>query len=209
MELVSFVSSHASILVASVAVGAAATLLAKRLKPSETATTEALKDCDECGGSGLCSECNGEGYIFKKISEESARKARTASKSAATRYTAGLPTKWTYCFKCSSARSCRTCGGSGQKPGEADYRATIYGKKTELPLITRCSCAIENPDSYIIQNNLIRDVQGLFYFIYMERATTYTSALLYRLIVGFYVHVCMVSGGWCMHDLSHAMPWLT
>ncbi|XP_078182836.1 uncharacterized protein LOC144576347 [Carex rostrata] len=80
----------ASILVASVAVGAAATLLAKRLKASETSTTEALKDCEECSGSGLCSECNGEGYVFKKISEESARKARTASKTAATRYTAGV-----------------------------------------------------------------------------------------------------------------------
>ncbi|KAJ4785343.1 transmembrane protein [Rhynchospora pubera] len=104
----------ASILVTSVAVGAAATLLAKRLKPSEPAATEALKVCEECDGSGLCSECKGEGYIFKKISDESAQKARMASKSASTRYTAGLPTKWTYCFKCSSARSCRACGGSGQ-----------------------------------------------------------------------------------------------
>jgi hypothetical protein len=32
----------------------------------------------------------------------------------ATRYTAGLPKKWSYCTKCSSTRSCMICGGSGK-----------------------------------------------------------------------------------------------
>ncbi|KAJ3672166.1 hypothetical protein LUZ60_006887 [Juncus effusus] len=104
-----------SILVSSVVVGAAATLLAQRLKNSQNSTKEeTLKDCEECKGSGLCSECKGEGYVFKNISEENARKARMAAKNAATRYTAGLPTKWTYCTKCNSARTCRNCNGSGQ-----------------------------------------------------------------------------------------------
>ncbi|GLT55049.1 hypothetical protein SLA2020_282020 [Shorea laevis] len=73
-----------------------------------------LKECGDCGGSGICSECNGEGFVLKKLSEESAEKARMAAKTMATRYTAGLPKKWSYCTKCSSARSCSTCGGSGK-----------------------------------------------------------------------------------------------
>ncbi|XP_020112904.1 uncharacterized protein LOC109727270 isoform X2 [Ananas comosus] len=103
----------ASVLIASVAVGTAATLLARNIKASQTATSS-LKVCEDCGGSGICAECNGEGFILKKISDESAEKARMAAKSMATRYTAGLPKKWTYCSKCSSARSCSTCGGSGR-----------------------------------------------------------------------------------------------
>ncbi|XP_020593685.1 uncharacterized protein LOC110033877 isoform X2 [Phalaenopsis equestris] len=71
------------------------------------------KTCEECGGSGVCSECNGEGFILKKLSAESADRARMASTNMATRYTAGLPKKWSYCTKCSSSRSCRACDGTG------------------------------------------------------------------------------------------------
>jgi hypothetical protein len=74
---------------------------------------EAEECCPDCGGTGLCGVCKGEGFVFKQVSEETASKARKAAKNMATRYTAGLPTKWTYCNKCSSTRSCTTCRGSG------------------------------------------------------------------------------------------------
>lgn len=47
------------------------------------------KTCEDCGGSGICPECKGEGFVLKKLSEESAEKARLTAKNAATRYTAG------------------------------------------------------------------------------------------------------------------------
>lgn len=47
------------------------------------------KLCEDCGGSGICAECNGEGFVLKKLTEESAVKARMAAKNMATRYTAG------------------------------------------------------------------------------------------------------------------------
>ncbi|TYK21389.1 ty3-gypsy retroelement transposase [Cucumis melo var. makuwa] len=72
-----------------------------------------LITCEDCGGSGLCSECKGEGFVLKKLSDENAERARLAAKNMATRFTAALPKKWSYCSKCSSARSCSTCGGSG------------------------------------------------------------------------------------------------
>ncbi|KAJ1266040.1 hypothetical protein BS78_08G120700 [Paspalum vaginatum] len=72
------------------------------------------EECPDCGGTGLCGLCKGEGFVFKQLSEETATKARKAAKNMATRYTAGLPTKWTYCNKCSSTRSCTTCRGSGR-----------------------------------------------------------------------------------------------
>eukprot|EP00261_Vitis_vinifera_P035134 XP_019076377.1 PREDICTED: uncharacterized protein LOC100258439 isoform X4 [Vitis vinifera] len=103
----------ASVAIAATVVGAAATLLVRRSRPSE-ATEIPLKICEDCGGSGICSECNGEGFVLKKLSEASAEKARLTAKNMATRYTAGLPKKWSYCTKCSSARSCSTCGGSGK-----------------------------------------------------------------------------------------------
>ncbi|XP_057456100.1 uncharacterized protein LOC130747245 [Lotus japonicus] len=102
----------ASVAVAATLVGAAATLLAKRSKASEPTQIQ-LKVCDDCGGSGICSACNGEGFMLRKRSDESAEKARVQAKNAATRFTAGLPKKWSYCTKCSSARNCSTCGGSG------------------------------------------------------------------------------------------------
>lgn len=70
-------------------------------------------ECPDCGGTGLCGLCKGEGFVFKQLPEEAATKARKAAKNMATRYTAGLPTKWTYCNRCSSTRSCTTCRGSG------------------------------------------------------------------------------------------------
>ncbi|XP_008789553.1 uncharacterized protein LOC103707007 isoform X2 [Phoenix dactylifera] len=103
----------ASVIVSAIAVSAAAALLARTKKASDP-TVSSLKICEDCAGSGICAECNGEGFVLKKLSEDSAEKARMAAKNMATRYTAGLPKKWSYCSKCSSARSCRTCGGTGR-----------------------------------------------------------------------------------------------
>lgn len=47
-----------------------------------------MKTCEECGGSGICPECKGEGFVLKKLSDESAERARLTAKNAATRYTA-------------------------------------------------------------------------------------------------------------------------
>lgn len=105
----------ASIAVAATVVGAAATLLVRRTKASDE-NGVALKICEQCSGSGICPECKGEGFVLKKLSNESAERARLIAKNAATRYTAGLPQKWSYCTKCSSARSCYICGGSGKLP---------------------------------------------------------------------------------------------
>ncbi|CAA0841741.1 Unknown protein [Striga hermonthica] len=99
----------ASIAVAAVIVGTAATFLAERTKASQVIEPP-TKTCKDCGGSGVCSECNGEGFVLRRLSDESAEKARLMAKNMATRYTAGLPKKWSYCTKCSSARSCVTCG---------------------------------------------------------------------------------------------------
>ncbi|GAV62627.1 hypothetical protein CFOL_v3_06150, partial [Cephalotus follicularis] len=102
----------ASVVIAATVVGAAATLLARRNKASE-ATEIPMKVCEDCSGSGICPECKGEGFVLKKLSEGIAERARLNAKNMATRYTAGLPKKWSYCTKCSSARSCITCGGRG------------------------------------------------------------------------------------------------
>ncbi|KAL8167472.1 hypothetical protein V2J09_008971 [Rumex salicifolius] len=105
--------TFASVAIAAVVVGAATTLLVKRTKTSQELETPS-KMCDDCGGSGICTECKGEGFTSKQLPEKTAEKARTTAKNMATRYTAGLPRKWSYCTKCSSARSCVTCGGSGR-----------------------------------------------------------------------------------------------
>ncbi|KAK1398394.1 High affinity nitrate transporter 2.6-like [Heracleum sosnowskyi] len=107
------VETASSIAVAATVVGAAATLLVRRTKASE-ATEVPYKTCEDCSGSGICSECRGEGFVLKRLSDGNAEKARLNAKNAATRYTAGLPKKWSYCSKCSSARSCSSCGGSGK-----------------------------------------------------------------------------------------------
>ncbi|KAF5182577.1 transmembrane protein [Thalictrum thalictroides] len=103
-----------SVVLAATIVGAAATFL-QRTKASETTAAEdPLKVCEDCGGSGICAECKGEGFVLKRLSDERAEKARLSAQNMATRYTAGLPKKWSYCTKCSSARSCSKCGGSGR-----------------------------------------------------------------------------------------------
>lgn len=48
-----------------------------------------FKACEDCGGSGICSECKGEGFVLRKRSDESAEKARVQAKNMATRFTAG------------------------------------------------------------------------------------------------------------------------
>ena len=46
-------------------------------------------ECEECKGSGICPDCNGDGFLLKTPSKEAAAKARANAKDAATRYTAG------------------------------------------------------------------------------------------------------------------------
>lgn len=53
-----------------------------------------MKTCEDCGGSGICSECKGEGFVLKKLSDESAERARITSKNMATRYTAAYVSFW-------------------------------------------------------------------------------------------------------------------
>ncbi|CAN1837417.1 Cell division cycle protein 48 homolog [Linum perenne] len=83
------VETAASIAIAATVVGGAATLLVNRTKATEANDQIQLKTCEECGGSGICSECKGEGFVLKRLSDESADKARKSAKNMATRYTAG------------------------------------------------------------------------------------------------------------------------
>ncbi|CAH9096921.1 unnamed protein product [Cuscuta epithymum] len=108
----------ASIAVAATVVGAATTLLIRRTKASNSVEVP-TKMCEDCGGTGICSGCKGEGFVVKKMSEESAVKARATAQNAATRYTAGLPKKWSYCTKCNAARSCSSCSGNGKLLGSS------------------------------------------------------------------------------------------
>ncbi|KAJ8437302.1 hypothetical protein Cgig2_006406 [Carnegiea gigantea] len=91
-----------SVAVAATVVGAAATILVKRAQESEkgtnqlkvetgqtTPTQTPVKVCEDCGGSGICPECKGEGFVVQKLPEENAERARMTSKNAATRYTSG------------------------------------------------------------------------------------------------------------------------
>ncbi|KAD3337257.1 hypothetical protein E3N88_32777 [Mikania micrantha] len=79
----------ASVAVAATVVGAAATFLARRTKSEETTQAVPTRTCDDCGGSGICPECKGEGFVLKRLSDGSAEKARLNAKNMATRYTAG------------------------------------------------------------------------------------------------------------------------
>ncbi|CAH8387104.1 unnamed protein product [Eruca vesicaria subsp. sativa] len=108
------VETAVSVAIAATVVGTAATLLVRRSTKASEEAEASMKECEVCGGSGICSECKGEGFVLKKLSDETAEKARLTAKNMATRYTAGLPKKWSYCTKCSSTRSCITCGGSGK-----------------------------------------------------------------------------------------------
>ncbi|CAL9247629.1 unnamed protein product [Arabidopsis halleri] len=103
-----------SIVIAATVVGTAATILARRSSKAAEEAEASMKECEACLGSGICPECKGEGFVLKKLSDANAEKARLTAKNMATRYTAGLPKKWSYCTKCSSTRSCITCGGSGK-----------------------------------------------------------------------------------------------
>lgn len=47
-----------------------------------------MKTCEACGGSGICPDCKGEGFVVKRLSDESAERARMTAKNMATRYTA-------------------------------------------------------------------------------------------------------------------------
>uniref|UniRef100_A0A7N0SVX1 DUF7895 domain-containing protein n=1 Tax=Kalanchoe fedtschenkoi TaxID=63787 RepID=A0A7N0SVX1_KALFE len=110
----SLAESAISITIAAAVVGAAATVLVKRTNAANVGNEIPVRVCDACQGSGICPECKGEGFVLKRLSEQSTEKARLTAKNAATRYTAGLPKKWSYCSKCSSSRSCITCGGQGK-----------------------------------------------------------------------------------------------
>jgi hypothetical protein len=46
----------------------------------------------DCGGTGLCSRCKGECFVFKQLSKETATRSHKAAKNMATRYTSG------YCY---------------------------------------------------------------------------------------------------------------
>nr|GEW53255.1 heat shock protein DnaJ, cysteine-rich domain-containing protein [Tanacetum cinerariifolium] len=58
-------------------------------KSIEKAEAVPTRTCDDCGGSGLCPQCKGEGFVLKRLSDGSAEKARLNAKNMATRYTAG------------------------------------------------------------------------------------------------------------------------
>ncbi|PPD77770.1 hypothetical protein GOBAR_DD25319 [Gossypium barbadense] len=108
----------ASVAIAATVVGAAATFLVRRTKASDATEVSTLHvssfDFKNVDFINIEAKCRGEGFVLKKMSEESAERARLTAKNMATRYTAGLPKKWSYCTKCSSTRSCTTCGGSGK-----------------------------------------------------------------------------------------------
>ncbi|CAA7403352.1 unnamed protein product [Spirodela intermedia] len=125
-----------SVIVTAVAVGAAATFL-RRIPEASPNKDSSFATCEDCGGSGICSECKGEGFVLKKLTDENAEKARLTAKNMATRYTAGLPRKWTYCNKCSASRSCTACKGSG-KAGPPSHLTSLpwllLGLLSDIPL---------------------------------------------------------------------------
>ncbi|KAG0600193.1 hypothetical protein M758_11G014500 [Ceratodon purpureus] len=93
-------------------VGAAVVTLSKKEK-LPTLLDNTRVECEECKGSGICPACNGDGFLLKTPSQEAAAKARANAKDAATRYTAGLAKKWSYCGTCSGGRGCPACDGRG------------------------------------------------------------------------------------------------
>ncbi|KAH9541805.1 hypothetical protein CY35_14G085300 [Sphagnum magellanicum] len=95
-----------------VVVGAAVATIFKNKEKLQSLEV-AKEECGECNGSGLCPACNGEGFLLKNLTPEAAAKARSRALDAATRYTAGLAKKWSYCSTCSGTRSCPACRGQG------------------------------------------------------------------------------------------------
>lgn len=93
-------------------VGSALFALRKLNKGTET-VLPAKRECEACGGSGVCPTCNGEGFVNKNLTADAAAKARATAKDAATRYTAGLARKWNYCTTCEGGRGCQSCEGRG------------------------------------------------------------------------------------------------
>ncbi|CAH2065405.1 unnamed protein product [Thlaspi arvense] len=83
------VETAVSVAIAATVVGTAATLLVRRSTKASEEAEVSMKECEVCGGSGICSECKGEGFVLKKLSDENAEKARLTAKNMATRYTAG------------------------------------------------------------------------------------------------------------------------
>jgi hypothetical protein len=103
-------SAAALLVVAAGTVGAASLLLRSTSSSSSAASQQQQQrqdeqeevegeECPDCGGTGLCGRCKGEGFVFKQLSDETATKARKAAKNMATRYTAG------YCTSSSSSSS--------------------------------------------------------------------------------------------------------
>ncbi|KAJ0021064.1 hypothetical protein Pint_32094 [Pistacia integerrima] len=90
----------ASVAIAATVVGAAAIPSWQKDKECPGVLSKIpMKTCEDCGGSGICSECNGEGFVLKKLSDKSAERARMTAKNAATRYTAGLPQEMELLYK--------------------------------------------------------------------------------------------------------------
>lgn len=82
----------ASVAIAATVVGVASTLLVRRTRASDVAGKKIQipsKVCEDCGGSGICSKCNGEGFVLKRIIGEGAEQARLSADNMATRYTSG------------------------------------------------------------------------------------------------------------------------
>ncbi|KAI5061040.1 hypothetical protein GOP47_0023545 [Adiantum capillus-veneris] len=100
-----------SVAAAIVIVGASAVALLWMNQDKLQAMSSETEKCGSCDGSGLCSACNGEGFQLKDLSAEAAGKARANARNAATRYTAGLAKKWSYCPNCSGSRKCPACDG--------------------------------------------------------------------------------------------------
>lgn len=73
-------------------------------------------ECTYCDGTGICKACRGEGFRPKELSAEEVARARASASNAATRYTAGLARKWSYCSICNGGRSCPYCEGRGYAP---------------------------------------------------------------------------------------------
>lgn len=96
-----------------VVVGASMVALTRLNKDKLTTAITEKPKCEACNGSGVCPSCDGEGFLLKNLPDDAAATARANAKNAATRYTAGLAKKWSYCTNCSGSRGCTACQGRG------------------------------------------------------------------------------------------------